>query len=216
MLAVGKVTVLAASTRESAQKIQTVERIRRSVYVLLTLLIFAAPASAQVLINTGGPATGAYVADRYFSGGSAYTFGNQSGVYNTERWSATGFSYAIPVTPGQVEVILRFRESCAQCTTTRSFRVEAEGQVLLANHVVPVNTVGDRTFIVTTDSTLNLVFTKVAGEAWVNAIEVRPVGSTPPPQPPQITLSASPTSVSVGNASTLTWNSTGLPSTATG
>jgi len=181
-----------------------------------TAIVNVSGSFTPVLINAGGGATGGYVADRYFTGGWDYTFGNQSGVYDTERRSApgaAGFSYAIPVAPGQVEVILRFRESCTSCGT-RSFRVDAEGQVLLANHVVPVNTVADRTFIVTSDSTLNLVFTRLAGDAWVNAIEVRPVGTS---APPQVTLSATPTSVSVGNASTLTWSSVGASScTASG
>src|SRR5262245_36601952 len=97
----------------------------------LVALLFTsaiAPAAADVFINAGGPAMGTYVADRNFSGGGAYAFGTQTGVYNTERWSATSFSYAIPVTPGAVEVTLRLRESCVECPYKRVFQVTAEGQ----------------------------------------------------------------------------------------
>ena len=194
-------------------------RLRINLYALPYLFVAgllaagaAEPVAADTWINSGGPATGSYLSDRNFSGGSAYTWGNQSGVYNTERWSSAGFSYAIPATPGQVEVTLRFRESCTQCPYLRVFQVTAEGQVVLANFSVPLNTVGDRTFTVTTDATLNLVFATITGESWVNAIEVRQLSTAP-----TVTLSANPSSMAPGGTSTLSWNSTNAAScTASG
>jgi hypothetical protein len=178
--------------------------------LILLLALMAVPASADVFINTGGNSIGtSYVADRYFAGGTRYTFGNQSGVYNTERWSRTGFSYAIPVTPGQIDVTLRLRESCVPCDYVRRFNVVAEGQAVLSNFTVAPNTVSDQTFRVTSDATLNLSFAAVQGEAWVNAIEVRQVSSTPPPT---LLLTATPTSIAAGAASTLSWNSTNATS----
>jgi hypothetical protein len=174
------------------------------------LVIMSAAASADVFINAGGPATGSYVADRNFTGGSAYTWSGQTGVYATERWSSSSFSYAIPVTAGQVQVTLKFRESCAAgCPYQRVFRVTAEGTTVLNNFSVPANTVSDQTFTVTTDATLNLVFTRITGEAWVNAIEVRQVGTNPAPT---VSLGAAPVSIATGASATLTWSSTNATS----
>ena len=163
-------------------------------------------ATADVFINVGGPATGSYVADRNYTGGGAYTWSGQTGVYATERWSSSSFSYAIPVTAGQVQVTLKFRESCAAgCPYQRVFRVTAEGTTVLNNFSVPANTVSDQTFTVTTDATLNLVFTRITGEAWVNAVEVRQLSTNPVPT---VSLTAAPAAIASGASATLTWSST--------
>ena len=67
-------------------------------FLAFSAICVAPAALADISINTGGSATGSYVADRNFTGGSAYTYGTQTGVYDTERWSTSSFSYAIPVT----------------------------------------------------------------------------------------------------------------------
>jgi hypothetical protein len=185
----------------------------RFVYAVL-LTCAAATAHADVLINAGGGAISPYVADRNFSGGNAWQFGSSSipGVYRTERWSETGFSYAIPVTAGQVEVTLKFRESCVPCYT-RSFNVRAEGVTVLSNFQVAANATNDQTFTIASDSTLNLQFTTVLNEAWVNAIEVKQISGSPQP-PPTLSLTADPTSVSSGGSTSLSWTSTNATSCA--
>ena len=177
--------------------------------ILGLLLLFSSSAWADVLIDTGGGSVSGYLPDQYYFGGQGYTVhGFRGTVYRTERRSSSGFSYAIPVTPGQVQVTLRLRESCFYCSPARSFSVMAEGQTVLSQVQVPPGQVGDQTFTVTTDSVLNLVFTALTGAAYVNAIEVRQLGGgTPPPNAPTLTLTANPTSVTQGQSSTLTWTS---------
>jgi hypothetical protein len=166
----------------------------------------AAP-SASIFINSSGPATGQYIADKYFVGGSTWNWsGSQPGIYNTERWSTASFGYAIPVTPGPVQVTLKLRESCVPCAYVRKFNVTAEGQSVFTGVTVPGNTVVDKVFTVTSDATLNLTFTAANTEAWVNGIEVRQLSSTP--AAPTVTLSAGPANIGSGGSSTLTWSST--------
>lgn len=177
----------------------------RSLLAAVALLV-SQSLFAAVSINAGGPSTGGYVSDRYYTGGSAYDFSAGQGVYRTERWSKTSFSYAIPVAAGAVQVTLRLRESCNPCAYTRTFSVSAEGQLVLPSVTVPTGTTADRTFQVTSDSVLNLVFTRVAGEAWVNGIEVTELGGSTPPPVPTLTFSATPSSVTAGHAATLSWS----------
>ena len=185
-------------------------------FAWLFLALLAMPASADVFINAGGPAQAGYIADRYYAGGDPYTWWYQSGIYRTERYSSNKFSYAIPVTPGQVQVTLKFRESCDICNFVRKFNVTAEGQPVLSNFVVAVNSLSDQTFIVTSDATLNLTFTAVTGEVYVNAIEVRQLAGGGAPAP-TVSLSASPPSIASGGSSTLTWSSANATScTASG
>ena len=195
--------------------------------VWLVLALLAMPASADVFINAGGPAQAGYIADQFYSGGDSYTWWYQSGIYKTERYSSNNFSYAIPVTPGQVQVTLKFRESCDICNFVRKFNVTAEGQSVLSNFVVAVNSLSDQTFVVTSDATLNLTFTAVTGEVYVNAIEVRQLaaaGGTVSTSAavavaptPKLSLIASPTTVAAGNASTLQWSTANAAScTASG
>ena len=178
---------------------------KRIIAFLICLL--ALPAAADVAINSGGGALDGYSTDRYYSGGNGRTFNDQAGVYKSERRSRSRFRYAIPVTPGVVEVTLRLRESCVTCSA-RTFRVNAEGKTVIPLITIPVNTVGDRTFSVQSSATLNLEFTALTGEAFVNAIEVRQLGVSAP----VVNLAANPTSVSTGGSSVLSWTSTGATS----
>jgi len=145
----------------------------RVVFALLCLI--ALNASADVAINAGGPGTGEFISDRYASGGAAWRYSKYSGIYDTERYTIGGrFSYAIPVTPGEVEVTILLRESCVPCYT-RSFDVTAEGRLVLANVSVAPNAAEEKVFRVTSDATLNLEFITARNEAFVNAIRVRQV-----------------------------------------
>ena len=186
----------------------------RVVFALLCLI--ALNASADVAINAGGPSTGEFISDRYASGGAAWRYSKYSGIYDTERYTIGGrFSYAIPVTPGEVEVTILLRESCVPCYT-RSFDVTAEGRLVLANVSVAPNAAEEKVFRVTSDATLNLEFITARNEAFVNAIRVRQVSGGSEPQPPanapSVTLTANPTSVVAGNASSLSWSSTNATS----
>ncbi len=175
----------------------------KRIFALLFCLL-ALPAAADVAINSGGGAIDSYLADRYFSGGSSRAFHQEPGVYQTERRSRTSFRYAIPVTPGLVEVTLRLRESCVECPS-RTFRVKAEGDTVFPQVTVPVNTIGDRSFTVRSNATLNLEFTALSGEAFVNAIEVRQLDASAP----VVNLTASPASILTGGTSVLSWTSSG-------
>ena len=149
------------------------------------------------VIDAGGGATGGYVADRYFTGRWDYTFGIKAAF--------TTLSAGLPRAPlasrtQSPSLRGKSKSFCVSGNDARRAGPEASGLTPKArccspSHVVPVNTVADRTFIVTSVSTLICVFTRQAGDASVNAIEVRPVGTS---APPQVTLSATPTSVSVG------------------
>ena len=90
------------------------------------------------------------------------------------------FGYAIPVTPGDYYVTLKFAEQVALALGQRRFNVTIEGQMVLANFdilkEVPLKSAVDKTFAVTvTDGTLNIAFEKVVNGGIVSAIEVVPL-----------------------------------------
>ena len=101
-------------------------------------------ANANLAINAGGGASGAFLADQNFSGGTTATVTNAistSGVtnpaplsvYQTERWGV--FSYNVAkLAPGTTHTIrLHFAESYWTATGQRQFSVTANGTTVLAN-----------------------------------------------------------------------------------
>ena len=185
------------------------------------LLLASAVAHADISINSGGPAVSGYLSDRNYSGGSAWTYSGLSGIYATERWTNTNFTYNIPVTAGQLQVTLHFRESCSDCAANyngaNSENVAINGTTVLSNFSLALGQQYDGVYVIDNPTTtLRIQITAVHGEAYVNAIDVVQLGGGQV-SPPTVSLSANPTSVASGGASTLTWSSTNATScTASG
>ncbi len=153
--------------------------------------VLPSPSPTSVRLNIGG---GAYTdgsrqvwtADTGFSGGATYTTAttiagtNDPRLYQSVRYGNFGYSLAVP--NGVYRVTLKFAEVYWTSAGKRVFNVALEGQTLLTNfdiltQVAP-NTAVDRSFLVTVnDGVLNIVFTTVADNALVGAIEVLPSGT---------------------------------------
>ena len=111
--------------------------------VLLTsalLFVFAAAiAHADISINSGGPAVVGYLKDAHYSGGAAWSYNGLSGIYATERWTNTNFSYKHPYTRSvRFRYTVHFRqETCSDCTTIyngpNSENVAINGTTVLSN-----------------------------------------------------------------------------------
>ncbi|MFN8473406.1 MAG: malectin domain-containing carbohydrate-binding protein [Anaerolineae bacterium] len=164
---------------------------------------------APVRINAGD---GAYrdssgqgwSGDTAFSGGTtSSTTANIAGtsdprLYQTYRFG--NFSYSVPVPNGNYQVNLKFAESYWTTTGKRVFNVAINGQTVLSNFDVlsqaAPKTALDKSFPVTvTNGAVNIVFTTVADNAMVSAIEIVPSGGsnpTPIPPPPTPTPTATP------------------------
>jgi hypothetical protein len=142
-------------------------------------------------INAGGPqvstSLGVFLADARFSGGTAKSYTKEIAnttndvLYQSERYGA--FSYNIPVSNGQYNVVLHFAENYYTAAGKRVFDVSIEGVKVLANYdifsKVGLNTATTETFVATVgDGTLNINFTKILDNAKVSAIEVIKVSST--------------------------------------
>lgn len=177
-----------------------------------------------VAIDAGGGASGGYVADTGFSGGTAVTNTTSaidtSGVtnpapqaaYRSERYG--NFSYSIPnLTPGaSYRVRLHFVESYWTQAGQRSFNVSVNGSSFLGNFDIYAAAGAARKAVVrelvvpaTAAGSIALQFTSVVNNAKVDAIEVLPVvaGSAP------VALPAAPAGLSAtaGNAAaSLTWS----------
>ena len=181
--------------------------------ILFALLPFmlAAAAHADVAINAGGPAVTGYMADRYYSGGGAWYYGGLPGVYNTERWTNSSFSYNIPVSAGKLQVTLLFRESCGDCTSIYGGpnieNVAINGTRVLSSFTLPLGQQYSGVYVIDNPTTiLNIRITALQGEAYINAIQVVQLAVTTPA--PTVSISASPTVVDSGGVTNLTWSST--------
>ncbi len=169
--------------------------------------LISACASAQILINAGGPATGSFSADPagcVVTGGSAYGLAqqpdmkNQTGVYQTLRYG-TSFSYDCPAPPvGSCTLKLDlFENRPAVATPTvpaagpglRLFTVTANGITsglidifaiagAQTPYVFPMPT------IPVTDGHLRIQFTASKGNASVSGIEASCAPPPPVPGPP--------------------------------
>ncbi len=155
-------------------------------------------APQSVYINAGGAATGSWVADDWFSGGSTYTNSNTidtsalgsgappASAFQSERYGS--FSYTIPDrTPGATyNVTLYFAETYVTSAGARVFSVTANGANALSNFDIyaaagGANKAVARSFDVTASSAGQIVLQFVSGtqNPKVNALAVVPgSGST--------------------------------------
>lgn len=150
-------------------------------------------AVSNVLINAGGAASGAYVADKSFTGGSTFSTtsaidlsGAQSAapmnVYQTERTGAS-FSYQLSgLTPGSsYSLRLHFAEIWWTAAGKRLFNVAVNGATVLNNFDVfaaagGANKAVVRSFTAVADSAgkITIGFTSNVDQAKVSAIELVP------------------------------------------
>lgn len=171
--------------------------------------------SSVIAVNAGGQnytdqAGNLWQADYGFSSGQTYstqttiTGTSDPTLYQTERFSLSG--YFFPISNGTYTVVLKFAEIYSGCQFTgcRIFNVQIEGNQVLTNFDVFAQAGGytalDKTFVVNVnDGILNINFSAVRNAAQINAIKIISGGSitvtpTPTPTPsPTPTISPSPT-----------------------
>jgi poly(3-hydroxybutyrate) depolymerase len=159
-----------------------------------------APDSSTVSINAGGPATGSFEADRFFTSGS--TYGNDemvdvsqiaskppAAMFATERYGA--MTYTIPDRSGSQTVTLYFAETYVSGPSMRVFGVKINGTKALSDFDIYASAGGAnraiaRTFTTTADSSGNVVIEFISGieNPKVNGITVAGRGTTATPPPP--------------------------------
>jgi uncharacterized protein YjdB len=134
--------------------------------------------SSPVNINVGGPATGSFIADKYFTGGSPYTNTNTItetqitvnpppvAIFSTERYGS--LSYTIPGRPLAVTqmVTLYFAETYVTAAGARLFDVIINNKKVLSSFDIWVSAGGSnkgiaKTFYVKADSLGHLVINVV-------------------------------------------------------
>ncbi|MEO6887619.1 MAG: malectin domain-containing carbohydrate-binding protein, partial [Ktedonobacteraceae bacterium] len=149
------------------------------------------PPPNGVRINSGGSASGMFVADTDFTGGSTVSVTkaiDTSGVSNPAPQAVyqsnrvgTSFSYAVPgLTAGKSYTVrLHFAETYWTAVGARTFNVSINGQQVLTNFDIvaaagAANKAVVEQFTATADSTgkITLQFTTVKDNAQVNGIEI--------------------------------------------
>ena len=166
-----------------------------------------APAGTTSLkINCGGaeyvsPTTGTWSSDVFYSGGIPWTWPNNP-VANTEddplywpiRYGDVPFSYALPADAGTYRLKLHFMDDLEP--GGRWFNVDVNGERKLTNFDIAA-TAGGRYKALVVDlaatagaNGVTVLFTPVKHVAFVCAIELTPVGATPPPAPAGLTATA--------------------------
>jgi hypothetical protein len=149
------------------------------------------PSPTSVAINAGGAATGSFVADQYFSGGSTYTNTATidmsqiptnpppAAIFNTERYGA--MTYTIPnLTAGKsYTVTLYFAETFLSAAGQRLFNVSVNGTTVLSNFDLYASGGGAnraiaRSFTATANGSGQVViqFTAVTENPKINGITV--------------------------------------------
>jgi hypothetical protein len=183
----GKITIQFTSVVDQAQ-VNGIEVLGASA---VTPTPTTTPTSAGLRINAGGAASGTFVADVDYSGGSTVTTANAidtSGVsnpaplavYQTYRVGQS-FSYIIPnLTAGKTYTVrLHFAETYWSSAGKRVFNVSLNGQQVLSNFDIEatagaLNKAVVQQFTVTADSSgrITIQFTSVVDQALINGIEV--------------------------------------------
>jgi hypothetical protein len=157
--------------------------------VVPTSQLYAA-AAPVVAVSAGGPATGAYLADGFFTGGGTSSVTNAintSGVINPapqsvyQTWRYGNFTYTMPnLTPGRTYTVrLDFSENVATAAGQRVFNVGINGTQVLTNFDIFATAGGAFTalteqFTAVANSSGQIViqFTTVVGNARVSGIEI--------------------------------------------
>jgi hypothetical protein len=99
-------------------------------------------------------------------------------LYQSEKSSSQGFSYALPVQNGDYTVTLKFAELSFDAANGRIFNVTIEGVAVLTNFDIYAQAGGrykaiDKTFTIkVTDGVLNIAFSKVTNNPKISAIKV--------------------------------------------
>jgi poly(3-hydroxybutyrate) depolymerase len=171
----------------------------------------AGPAST-VSINAGGPPTGTFWPDQFFTAGA--TYGNSAtidmsqitsdpppaAIFGTERYGA--MTYTIPGRSGAQTVTLYFAETYLSGSGQRLFNVTINGTTVLSDFDIFASAGGAnraiaRTFTTTADSSGQVVIKFIPGteNPKINGITVTGGGTTvtPPPPTPTPTPAAPPT-----------------------
>jgi acetylxylan esterase len=172
--------------------------------------------AGAISINSGGSATGSFLADQYSSGGSTVTNTNTidlsqitsnpppAAVFQSERYGA--FNYTIPNrTAGSAQTVtLYFAETYVTASGQRIFNVTINGTTVLTNFDIYAAAGGQnraiaRTFGTTANSSGQVVIGFISGtqNPKINGITVASGGVTPTPTPiatatPAITPSPTP------------------------
>lgn len=170
-----------------------------------------AAASETVAINAGGPASGSFWADKYFTGGA--TYGNDAtndisqiksnpppaAIFNTERYGA--MTYTIPDRSGPQTVTLYFSENYVTGPGQRLFDVRINGTTVLSKFDIYASAGGAnraiaKSFTTTANAGGQVVIEFIAGvqSPKISGIAVTGAGTTatPPPATPTPTLAPPP------------------------
>ena len=170
---------------------------------------YAGGQASLVSINAGGPQTGAFAADQFFTGGA--TYGNSAtidmsqitsnpppaAIFNTERYGA--MTYTIPDRSGAQTVTLYFAETILSSQGQRLFDVTINGTTVLSKFDIYAGAGGPnraiaKTFTTTADSCGLVVIKFISGteNPKINGITVSGGGTTVTPPPPTPTPTPAP------------------------
>ncbi len=186
----------------------------------VTVTVDIGSAVSGVAINAGGSATGSFLSDQDYDGGTAYTNSNTvdtsqitsnappASIFATERYGA--FSYTIPDlgAGAAVSVTLYFAETYVTGAGLRTIDVTINGTTVLSSFDIYAAAGGSnrgiaRTFDATANASGQVVIQFVAGvqNPKVNGLTVTPVGGD---RPPTVALASSAASVAAASTITLT------------
>jgi endo-1,4-beta-xylanase len=154
-----------------------------------------------VSINPGGSATGSFIADQYYSGGTTYsnsatidmsqitTNPPPTAIFNSERYGA--MTYTIPNRSGTQTVTLYFAETYLSGSGQRLFNVTINGTTALSNFDIYASAGGAnraiaRSFATTANSSGQVVIQFISGtqNPKINGITVTAGGTQPTSIPP--------------------------------
>ncbi len=174
------------------------------------------PPPSSLQISAGGPATGTWVADEDFSGGSTsstthaititgVTSPAPQSVYQHNRYG--NFTYAVAgYTPGATYTIrLHFAEEYWTTTGSRMFNVLIDGTQVLTNFDILATAGGEYDAVVEqfaetvpSNGIFTIQFVSVKDNAQVNGIEIQSSSSpAPPPAPTGLAATAGNGSVAL-------------------